>query len=253
MPGADKGPSASSAPCGAPRRQRRLGRSRAAGSALERLVALEPSSRARKSRSRALVAAERRRAATRVQLRGGAPKAAREAYSLYVERAAEGANEAAGPLSARRRGDADDAVEGGLRDVERARRGRARCRRDRRARWRRWSPAGRRDPEDLADVKPAADEDAAVGSDRHVGAMVVPGGQSGDEAELAVGREPEHFPDGAQEDEIVARRRHADEPPQGLPARAGRPRCGKIGASRSARRGSGRSSWRSRRKTTGPR
>src|SRR5229473_2582267 len=28
------------------------------------------------------------------------PTAAREAYSLYVERAAEGANEAAGPLSA---------------------------------------------------------------------------------------------------------------------------------------------------------
>ena len=28
------------------------------------------------------------------------PKAAREAYSLYVERAAEGANEADGPLSA---------------------------------------------------------------------------------------------------------------------------------------------------------
>ena len=28
------------------------------------------------------------------------PKAAREAYSLYVERAAEGGNEAAGPFSA---------------------------------------------------------------------------------------------------------------------------------------------------------
>jgi hypothetical protein len=30
------------------------------------------------------------------------PKAAREAYFLYVERAAEGANEAAGPFSAAR-------------------------------------------------------------------------------------------------------------------------------------------------------
>jgi hypothetical protein len=33
-------------------------------------------------------------------MRGGAPKAACEAYSLYVERAAEGANEADGPFPA---------------------------------------------------------------------------------------------------------------------------------------------------------
>src|SRR5437762_12625418 len=35
------------------------------------------------------------------------PKAAREAYSLYVERAAEGANEANGPLSSLQGGDRD--------------------------------------------------------------------------------------------------------------------------------------------------
>ena len=39
------------------------------------------------------------RARRRVQLRGGARRPQREAYSLYVERAAEGANEADGPLS----------------------------------------------------------------------------------------------------------------------------------------------------------
>jgi hypothetical protein len=33
-------------------------------------------------------------------MRGGARRAAREAYFLYVERAAEGGNEAYGPLSA---------------------------------------------------------------------------------------------------------------------------------------------------------
>ena len=39
------------------------------------------------------------RATRRVQLRGGGPKAGREAYSLYVERPAEGPNEADGPFS----------------------------------------------------------------------------------------------------------------------------------------------------------
>ena len=37
-----------------------------------------------------------------VQMRGGARSAAREAYFEYVERAAEGANEADGPVSATR-------------------------------------------------------------------------------------------------------------------------------------------------------
>ena len=40
------------------------------------------------------------------------PKAAREAYFLYVERADEGANEADGPLSARERHVPDGRVEG---------------------------------------------------------------------------------------------------------------------------------------------
>jgi hypothetical protein len=41
-----------------------------------------------------------RRPLKKAQMRGGRPTAAREAYSLYVERAAEGANEADGPFSA---------------------------------------------------------------------------------------------------------------------------------------------------------
>ena len=41
-----------------------------------------------------------RRLLKKVQMRGRRPPAAREAYSLYVERAAKGADEADGPFSA---------------------------------------------------------------------------------------------------------------------------------------------------------
>ena len=67
--------------------------------------------------------------------------------------------------------------------------------------------------------------------------MIVAGGEAGQEAKLAVRFEPEHFADGAQENEVVAGRRHADEPPQGLPVRpdrsvAGEDRWEEIGAAR---------------------
>ena len=125
-----------------------------------------------------------------------------------------------GPLSAAG-GEAEDAVVGGFGDVERARAvehdsaGIAQLGGDD------ADLSRRRDPEDLSDLKPAAHVHAAVGSDRQVGSMVVPGGESGDETERAIGPEPQHFPDGTQEDEIVARRRHADESPQRLSAGAG--------------------------------
>ena len=68
--------------------------------------------------------------------------------------------------------------------------------------------------------------------------MVVAGRQSGDETQVAVGPEAEHFSDRAQEDEVVtAHRRHADQPPEGLPMHVGRlglrqHRCDQIDASR---------------------
>src|SRR4030095_7184875 len=47
--------------------------------------------------------------------------------------------------------------------------------------------------------------------------MIVTGGESNHQAELAVSPEPKHFPDGAQEHEAVSRScGHADEPPHGL-------------------------------------
>src|SRR5262249_31167923 len=51
--------------------------------------------------------------------------------------------------------------------------------------------------------------------------MVMAGGEPDDEVELAIGSETKHLTDGAQEHEVVTRRRgHADESPQRLAAGA---------------------------------
>src|SRR5258707_387111 len=114
-------------------------------------------------------------------------------------------------------GDADDAMEGGLGDVE----GTRAVEHD--AAWvtqltgHRAHLAGRRDSKDLTDLESAAHEHAAIGSDGEVGPMVVAGGQSDNETQVAVGSEAEHFPDRAQEDEVVTgSRRHADQSPERL-------------------------------------
>ena len=121
------------------------------------------------------------------------------------------------PLSAVGGRDADDPVEGGLGDVEGALAIDHDAARIAQFAGQGGHLAGRGDPEDLADVEPAADEHAPIGPHRQVRPMVVSTGQPGDEVKLTVGAEPEHLPDGAQQDEVVARRRRdADEPPQGF-------------------------------------
>ena len=99
--------------------------------------------------------------------------------------------------------------------------------------------SGRGDPEDLANLKPATDEDAAVGSHRQVGAVVVSRGQAGDETKLRVGREREHLARRASSRTRSSDRgRRADEPPQRLGPPADRAprqdRREQIGASRQA-------------------
>src|SRR5262245_34117972 len=133
------------------------------------------------------------------------------------ERAVETLLEIARLLSAPGGRDADDAVKGGLRDikgalvVEHDAAGVAQVPRHD------GDLPGWRDPEDLTDVEPAADEHAAIASHRQVGPVVVSSGQSRDEMQPAISAELEHLSDGAEQDEIVARcRRDADEPPQWL-------------------------------------
>src|SRR5437879_6867079 len=151
-------------------------------------------------------------------MRGG-ELAAPEAYSPYVEGRRKLANEADGPLSSPRGGnDADDAMEGCLGDVESARAVDHDAARIAELAGHRGYLAGRRDPEDLAYVESATDEHAPVGPCGEVRPLIVTGGQAGQEPKLAVGSEAKDLADGAQEDEIVGDRRHADEPPQGLPA-----------------------------------
>src|SRR5260370_24849495 len=80
--------------------------------------------------------------------------------------------------------------------------------------------AGRPDSKDLTDLESAAHEHAAIGSDGEVGPMVVAGGHSDNETQVAVGSEAEHFPDRAQEDEgVTSSRPHAKQSPnRALPA-----------------------------------
>src|SRR3989442_10116935 len=89
----------------------------------------------------------RRQAAEKGPAARRRPKAAREAYSLYVERAAEGANEADGPLSATAAGgregpSCEAAPEGCTRGVLSVRRACSRARQ--RSRWTLTGHGGKR-------------------------------------------------------------------------------------------------------------
>src|SRR5207247_10477590 len=87
--------------------------------------------------------------------------------------------------------DADDPVERGLSDVEGTLAIEDDAARIAQLARHRAHQARRGDPEDLTDLESAAHEHAAIGSDRHVGPVVVAGRQSGDATHAAVGSEAE--------------------------------------------------------------
>src|SRR5262245_54898419 len=150
-----------------------------------------------------------RRASRRVQMRGGdrRPGARRSLstlspriYSALVSRptaAAQlelrGANEADGPLSAPCACDADDAMEGGLRHIQRTRAVEHDAPGITQIAGNDADLAGRRDPEDLLNLKTAGDVDAAVRPHCEARSMVVSGRQPRDEMKIAVGSESEHL------------------------------------------------------------
>src|SRR5215468_2001380 len=173
-----------------------------------------PPAKYARSRAASTSSDKLRRRSRRVQMRGGdrRPGARRSLSTLSPP--VEGANEADGPLSAACACDADDAVEGRLRHIQRARAVEHDAPGVTQVAGNDADLAGRRDPKDLLDLKAAGDEDAAVRPHSEARSMVVSGRQPRDETKIAVGSESEHLPDDAQDDKIVPGRRHADQPPR---------------------------------------